>query len=164
MARLTRASLKNPALTPFELRGRLFPVLVCVLLGCTPLISPYDHTAYQNATSLKAEALVLAEKAVEPYNQHEARIEALLLAVDKAYEYSKGLPNNSIAAKQWDIIRNPSGNLLGGLIRVWKDEKKVSKAYATEKREQLARAFDYVICLEMNKKEAAVCSAKAGGQ
>jgi hypothetical protein len=131
--------------------------LALIVCACTPLISPYDHTAYQNATALKAEALTLADKAVEPFGKHEARVDTLLLHVEKAYEYSKGLPNNAVASRQWEIIKDPGGNLLGALVATWKEQGSVSKAYAGEKKGQLARAFDYVICLEMNKKQSSMC-------
>jgi hypothetical protein len=144
-----------PANSAARAAGLALALIVC---ACTPLISPYDHTAYQNATALKAEALTLADKAVEPFGKHEGRVDALLLHVEKAYEYSKGLPGNSVASRQWEIIKDPGGNLLGGLVRVWKEEGRVSRAYASEKRGQLARAFDYVICLERNKKQAALCT------
>jgi hypothetical protein len=138
----------------FRVAGLALALLLC---ACTPLISPYDHTAYQNATSLKAETLALADKAVEPFGKHEARVDTLLLQVEKAYEYSKGLPGNSVASTQWEIIKDPGGNLLGGLVATWKEQGRVSKTYASEKKGQLARAFDYVICLEMNKKQSSVC-------
>lgn len=132
--------------------------LALIACACTPLISPYDHTAYQNATALKAETLALVDKSLEPFSKHEARVDALLLHVEKAYEYSRGLPGNSLASAQWETIKNPGGNLLGGLVRVWSEQGRVSKAYAADKKEQLAKAFDYVICLEMNKKQSAMCT------
>lgn len=123
--------------------------------GCAALISPYDHTAYQQTTAVKAEALALVKKSVEPYTKNESKVDQLLLSVDKAYEYAKGLPANSITVKQWEVIRD---DLLPGFVETWKEQGKVSKGFAAEKGKQIGEAFDYIICLEMNKKEATACS------
>ena len=61
------AGLSNVATAARGRAAVVFAVLV-YLCGCTPLIGPYSPTAYQNATSLKAETLALMEKATEPYS------------------------------------------------------------------------------------------------
>lgn len=130
-------------------------LLAVVMWGCSALISPYDHTAYQQATAVKAEALSLVKKSGEPYSKHEAQVDQLLLNVDKAYEYAKGLPANSITVKQWKILRD---ELIAGFVETWKKQGKVSDEYAIEKALQISEGFDYIICLEINKKEATACS------
>jgi hypothetical protein len=137
-------------------------LLVLQLAGCPLLISPYDQVAYQNATTLKAETLALVDKSTEPYAQHAKGVDALALDIDKAYEYAKGLPANQITAEQWAILKDPKGSLLGGFLETWRKEGKVSKTYATEKKAQLAQAFDYIICLEANKREATKCEQSKG--
>jgi hypothetical protein len=143
-------------------RRTLLAWAAVVLAACTPLISPYDHAAYQNATAAKAEVLALVDKATEPYSDHARQVEDMLLAVNKAYEYARGLPQNRITARQWEILKDPNGNLIGGFVSTWKKQGRTSRAYAEEKREQLAEAFDYLICLEANKKEAAKCTKAEG--
>src|SRR5574340_848091 len=81
--------------------------------ACAPLIGPYSPTAYQNATSLKADTLALMGKATQPYSDHEKEVEALLVKIDQAYEYVNGIPSNSLSAKQWKILKKPDGDLLG---------------------------------------------------
>lgn len=132
-------------------------LLVLLLTGCPSLISPYDQAAYQNATSLKAEMLALVEKGNARYKEHEQKLDTVLVEVDKAYEYAKGLPNNQITAEQWEILRNPEGHLIGGFVRTWQQQGTLSKAYVENKKKQLAQAFDYIICLEVNKKEPTSC-------
>ena len=136
--------------------------LVLLLVGCTPLIGPYSPTAYQNATSIKATTLALMEKAKEPYATHQKDIESLLVEVDKAYEFVKGIPSNSISAKQWSILKKPDGDLLGKFVLRWKERGVLTQAYIDEFKGPISDAFDEIICLEANKKEATKCSEKGG--
>ena len=122
-----------------------------------------EYPAYQQATALKAETLALMDKATEPYQQHRKEVEILLLDVEKAYEYAKGIPKNKITVEQWELIKRPSGNLLGGFVRTWRSQGTTSPGYITEKKNDIADAFDLVICLEINKKEAKACNVSNGG-
>jgi hypothetical protein len=135
---------------------------VFLLAGCSALISSYDHTAYQNATALKAEVLALIQKAPgskTSYKEQEKRIDAVVVEVDKAYEYAKGLPTNSVSARQWAIVKE---RLLRDVIELWQEQGTLGKAFVEARSKQLAQAFDYIICLEANKKESTTCS-NAGG-
>lgn len=136
--------------------------LVLFLVGCTPLIGPYSPTAYQNATSMKATTLALMEKAKDPYATHQKDIESLLVEVDKAYEFVNGIPSNSISAKQWSILRKPDGDLLGKFVVRWKERGVLTQTYIDEFKGQISDAFDEIICLEANKKEATKCTEKVG--
>ena len=76
---------------------KFYPFLVLLFLtlaGCNNLIAPYNQTAYANATSIKAEALLLMAKAAEPYSDHQSEVDGLMLRVEQAYEYAKGIPKN----------------------------------------------------------------------
>jgi hypothetical protein len=60
-------------------------ILLSGMLQCTS-ISPYSPTAYQYATSLKVESLMLMDKATEPYATHQAEVAALVTKIDIVYE------------------------------------------------------------------------------
>jgi len=47
---------------------------IFILNGCASLISPFNQTAYEYATSLKVEALALMDKATEPYTNHQEEV------------------------------------------------------------------------------------------
>jgi len=132
------------------------------LASCTPLIGPYSPTAYQNATSLKAETLALMSKATTPYALHEQKVAALMVDIDKAYEYVHGFPSNDLSAKQWEILKKNDGNLLGKFFQRWKNEDTLKKEYIDEFKRIISDAFDEIICLEANKKEATTCSRRGG--
>ena len=68
-----------------------FLLLLLSLAACAPLIGPDSPTAYQNATDLKAETLALMDNAAKPFSENEKQVEALMVAINKAYEYVHGI-------------------------------------------------------------------------
>lgn len=132
-------------------------ILVIFMQGCEPLIGPYSPTAYKYATSLKAETLALMNKATEPYKSHKAEVFKLSVELNKAYEYVKGVPSNSISAKQWRILIDPDGKLIGKFWVKWKEKKVLSKPFIDEFKKIVSDSFDQIICLEANKEKATEC-------
>lgn len=126
-------------------------VLVLLCFHACSYISPYSHFAYQQATSLKAEALALMDKATEPYANHEEQISELETELEFAYEYAKGRPKNELSTKQWQILKDPNRNLLGGFIKRWKEESTLSSEFIREARGIVADAFDTISGLESGK-------------
>lgn len=140
-------------------------LLLGFLAGCAPLIGPHSPVAYQNATSLKAETLALMDKATEPYDTHKSSVEKLFVEANKAHEFVRGVPSNSISSKQWAILVKKDGDLMGKFFTRWEtsDTKTLTKTYVGEFKPLVSDAFDEIICLEANKKEAKQCSP-AGSQ
>jgi len=126
-------------------------ILTLLLVSCAPIIAPYNETAYQNATNLKVESLVLMDNAIEPYSEHEESIEQLNMKIDQAYEYAKGLPNNSLTTKQWKIMIDPNGNMLGGFLIKWKNDGSLNGVFVQEAKMQVSQGFDQIIELESAK-------------
>ncbi len=126
-------------------------LLVLLSFHACSQISPYSHFAYQQATSLKAEALALMAKATEPYASHEKEINELETELEFAYEYAKGRPKNELSTKQWQILKDPNRNLLGGFIKRWKEESTLSSEFIREARGLVADAFDTISGLESGK-------------
>ena len=114
---------------------KFYPFLVLLFLtlaGCNNLIAPYNETAYANATSIKAEAL--------------------MLRVEQAYEYAKGIPKNENSTQQWRILKDPDRNLLGGFMKRWKGDDTLGEAFIKNAREDLVGpAFEEIIRLESGK-------------
>lgn len=128
-------------------------VLVLVSIGPTACryISPYSQFAYEQATSLKVEALALMDKATEPYANHEKEVEQLQTKIEKAYEYVKGQPANELSTKQWEILKNPERHLLGGFLKRWKEKSTLSSVFIKEAKGVVADAFDTISGLESGK-------------
>lgn len=137
-------------------------LLMLFVTACAPLIGPYSPTAYQYATSLKPETLALMDKAKEPYSNHQAEVEALVVELHKAHEYVKGVPSNSISSKQWDILIKEDGDLFGKFIKRWKERSTLNGTFINEFKGPISDAFDEIICLEANKKEASKCKTLEG--
>lgn len=127
--------------------------LICLttLIAACSTISPYDQTAYLQAVNTKVDALVLMDKAVEPYANHRSELAAFLTELQKAYEYERGRPLNKITLTQWDILRDPNRDLLGGFLKEWKQEGKLLPVYVERKKAQIGTAFDQIIQLESGK-------------
>lgn len=133
---------------------RLWLVLaVLVLAGCNGTIGPFTQRAYEQATSLKAEALTLMDKATQPYAEHHADVDALRLDLDKAYEYARGLPKNKVSTDQWQILRDPKRNSIGGFLKRWETKGQLSSGFIDEVKPIVSQGFDMIIELESGKRK-----------
>jgi len=133
--------------------GRVFSVVLLVLIAACAAITPYDPTSYKNATDLKAEALLLIEKAKDPPGSHPAAIERVRLKLRQAYEYEKGKGDrNRQTAEQWALLSDSNGALLGGFLKKWLTENKgQSPAFLEGVSKNVEQAFDEIIKLESRK-------------
>ncbi len=132
----------------------LFLGITVLLSSCANLQSVYNEQAYQQAVSLKVEALDLMDKATTPYGNHEDQITDLKQELSKAYEYAKGRPNNQEMTRQWEIMKNPDRNLLGGFLHRWKEEGTLSPGFVEEAQELISEAFTTIIELESGKRKS----------
>ncbi|GAA0653092.1 hypothetical protein [Brevundimonas lenta] len=135
------------------------------LAGCTPLMAGYSLDAYRNATSLKPEVMAMVDRSAGPWAANADAVAALTIKLEAAYEFSAGMAQNEISTAQWRVLKDPNGGLYGGFVRTWREQGTTGEFYRTEKKAQLGEAFDYIICLEVNKKEPARCKppVSAGG-
>ena len=135
-------------------RGRRFaPWALALVLSACALVSHYDATSYQNAIYLKAEALLLIEKAKDPPGKHAAAIEGIRLRLLQAYEYErgKGRPNRP-TVEQWRLLIDPDAALLGGFLKKWKtDNAGQSDAFLKGIAKNVGDAFDEIIKLQSAK-------------
>ena len=95
-------------------------------------------------TDLKVESLTLIDKATEPYSDHEQEVQSLILKVDQAHEFAKGLPNNKLTTKQWAIMIDPNGNMLGGVLEKWKNNGQLNAVFVQEVHGQVSKGFDQI--------------------
>ena len=90
-------------------------------------------------------------KATESYSEHQKEVEGVVNELDKAYEYDRGRQLNKITITQWDILRDPNRNLVGGFLKMWKAKGTLSATLVAEKKRQIGDAFDQIIQLESGK-------------
>lgn len=127
-------------------------VVIGLLTGCST-ISPFSDKAYEQATSLKVEALATMSKATQPFSSQKEAVETLTLNLEKAYEYAKGRPKNAEVTAQWKIIRDPSRNSLGGFLKRWEKDSTLKKDFIQEAKGVVSDGFDTVIELESGKRK-----------
>ncbi len=126
-------------------------VLVLVTAACGPSIALFSERAYNQATMLKVKSLALMDQATESYADHSEDAEELRIEVEAAYEYARGRPKNELSARQWEILRDPDRNLLGGFLRRWEQQGRLSEIFVTEAKGLVEDAFDQIIGLESGK-------------
>ncbi|MBI4369153.1 MAG: hypothetical protein HY547_02870 [Elusimicrobia bacterium] len=134
-------------------RARLWALLFIFLESGCATISPYDPTSYKTATDIKAEALLLIQKAAEPPAAHKVAIEGLQIKIQQALEYEKGKGgSNSLTFRQWEKLTDPTGGLMGGFLKKWETENAgQSDAFIQGASKNISEAFDEIIRLERHK-------------
>ena len=138
-----------------RIQHSLFTVFSLLLIltglqGCAS-ISLFSPAAYEQATSLKVESLTLMDKAAEPFERHRSEVDALSIRIEKAYEYAKGRPENEITARQWELLKDPDRNLLGGFMKRWQARSTLPRAFIDEAKGVISDAFDTIVGLESGK-------------
>ncbi len=129
----------------------LWPLFAVIAFASCKTISGFDQYAYQQATSLKVDAMNLMDKATSPYNRQLQEINEVAVRMEKLQEYEKHRPKNDITTKMWSIINNPDGHLFGGFLKRWKAKDSLNTDFIEEVKAQVGEAFDVVIELESKK-------------
>jgi hypothetical protein len=129
------------------------------LTGCGSL-SDFNQTAYNQAVSIKTDALSLVDKANEDYSTHRSEIDSLKLNVEQAYLFSKSISNNTETTSQWEIIRDPQRNSLFGFLERWKNKNTLSDTFISQVKTTISFDFDMIISLENGKRK--ISANKAG--
>lgn len=137
----------------------LVVVSALALFSACSLIAHYDQVAYEHATSAKVDTLALMDKATSSFSDHQKDVDALVIELDKAYEYDRGRALNKLTVAQWDILRDPNGNLVGGFLKMWKAKGSLSATFVSEKKKQIGKAFDQIIALESGKQKPAAAAS-----
>jgi hypothetical protein len=129
---------------------RRYLVIVCLLLltACAPVYSPY---VYDQTASLKTEALALMRKAEEPYAKHAVKAERLmndLLSLEQQEVLRK---RNNAKVKQWQLLINDRGHLLGGFIHRWQTDTTLTETFISLESRLVGEAFDLIQSTEKQR-------------
>lgn len=125
--------------------------LFLLITSCAPPVSQYSDSAYRQAVELKVISLDLIEHATQPYGAYEGEVRALRLELRKAYEFSKGRPDNEFSTAQWEIMIDPERNMLGGFLQRWEERGSMPEVFVSEASQNIAAGFDTIIGLESGK-------------
>jgi len=137
--------------TKAKLLTTITAITLSMIVWSCASISVFSPEAYKQAVDLKVEALNLMSFATMPYADYEENVIYLNTELDKAFEFSKGRPDNEISTEQWEILINEEGNLLGGFLKRWQTEGSLSEMFVTEMQIVVGDAFDTIIGLESGK-------------
>jgi len=129
----------------------IISLFILSLVSCSALIAPYNEVAYQNATNLKVESLAIMDKATGPYDDYQRVTGELMIKLKQAYEYSKGIPKNQFSAKQWEVMIDPDGGMIGGFIEKWKTSGRLNETFVIEAKGNVEKGFEEIIKLESAK-------------
>jgi hypothetical protein len=146
LAPIARAALVLTLLAP-----------MAALPACAPVSPPFNPAVHSNTATLKADTLALLDRAGDFYTGHAAEVDALTARIDAAAAVASSTPQNTLAARQWDVLRDPDRALYGGTMKLWQTEKTLGLAFREAKKIQIRRAFDYILCLEASKQQARSC-------
>lgn len=141
---MTEKNLSKRILSPFLLSGLL------ILNSCSSM-PDFSQKAYSKAVRLKIQSLDLMDKATEGYSKHSDEVDSLKTELRFAYEYAKGRPDNELITEKWDQMINPERNLIGGFLKIWKEDLILSPIFVSEAQVVIGKAFDTIIELESGK-------------
>jgi hypothetical protein len=113
--------------------------------GCKNLQSTYSAQAYQQAISLKVEAMALMDEATNPYSEHEEKIVEVKREMTKAYEYARRRPNNEESTQQWELMIDSDNNLMAGFLKKWEDDETLSANLIENSNVIISDAFETII-------------------
>jgi hypothetical protein len=133
--------------------------LAVLLAACTTglLPPPYNPVAHQNAVQMKVDTLALIDKSGQRYAASQAAVEALTARYAGAYEAASKNPSDASVAQAWQIVRGANTGSAGEYFETWKKRTTMRPAIRAEKKAQIGRHFDYIICLEAAKQGGPAC-------
>jgi hypothetical protein len=137
--------------TKAKLLTTITAITLSMIVWSCASISVFSPEAYKQAVDLKVEFLNLMSFATMPYADYEEEVIYLNTKLDKAFEFSRGRPDNEISTEQWEILIDEEGNLLGGFLKRWETEGSLSEMFVTEMQILVGDAFDTIIGLESGK-------------
>lgn len=95
------------------------------------------------------------DEATDSFERHSADVDALKLKLDEAFEYTRGRPKNELSTKQWQLMNDPQGHLLGGFLRRWQTDKSLDHGFIDEEKKLVGQGFDEISGLESGKVKSA---------
>jgi hypothetical protein len=147
-------------------RGLRPAILTALLLlsACEGLQGPeFSQAAVDSATELRTESLSLLSQADEPFARHADDVQRVKAKAEGIAAGAKQVPGNDAVATQWQLMTDPDGNLLGGVLVRWEEQGTLSRVFRDEASAQVAKGFDIIICTEESKRQPKACGSKAAG-
>lgn len=136
--------------------------ILFLLVGCGTTTAPFDQTAQLNAQQLKAQTLALIDKSGNKFTASQNDVAALVAKYDAAASAAASVEKNEPVTQAWGIIRGPQSGSAVEYFNTWKKRGAMRPAIRAEKKAQIGRHFDYLICLESAKQSGTACTNPLG--
>jgi len=131
--------------------------ILFLLVGCGTTTAPFDQTAQLNAQQLKAQTLALIDRSGNKFTASQNDVTALVAKYDAAASAAASVEKNEPVIQAWGIIRGPQSGSAVEYFNTWKQRGAMRPAIRAEKKAQIGRHFDYLICLESAKQSGTAC-------
>jgi hypothetical protein len=132
--------------------------IMFLLLGCGTATAPFDPATQLNVEQLKVQTLALIDKSGTRFAASQAAVTALTAKYDAAASAAAAIPKNEAVTAAWGVIRGPQSGSAVEYFNTWKQRGVMRPAIRAEKKAQIGRHFDYLICLEAAKQSGATCN------
>jgi hypothetical protein len=132
---------------PETARHRL-PLVLLFCLAVQACGAAFSQRAYDQVSSLKTDSLSLLDQATAPYDDHKVDVDGLKARLEEACAYSRQRHKNEVATHQWELMKDDTHHLLGGVLKRWQRDKTLSRPYIDEVKGQVSASFDQIIQLE----------------
>ncbi len=136
--------------------------IVFLVAGCGTTTAPFDPAVQQNAEQLKVQTLALIDKSGTRFAPNQAAVTALTAKYDAAASAAATIPKNEPVTAAWGIIRGPQTGSAVEYFNTWKKRGTMRPAIRAEKKAQIGRHFDYLVCLEAAKQSGTACDNPLG--
>ena len=133
-------------------RTRASHVAIALIVSACA-VSAFSQQALDFGVEIKAEALALMDEATNDFASHTGAVSQLRQRMDAALTLASGRSDNEESTRQWELMTDSSGNLLGGFLSSWEQRGTLSRSSIDEKKIQVSRGFDLIIETEDARKE-----------
>lgn len=143
-------------------RAAILALFLLTVAGCSATSIPFDATLVNEATALKRDVDAELAQASQPFAQHEPAVTALEGRLQAAADRAATVPNNGNSAAQWRLMADPAQGLAGGMFARWRRDGTLNPVVIEDGRRQVGEGFDFILCLERNKKQPQTCTPGGG--
>lgn len=117
-------------------------VLALTISACS--VALFSQRALDLAISIEQDATALMEQATNDFANHAADVDRLRQRVDSAVSLAASRPHNEESLREWQLMADPNGNLLGGFLSRWEQGTTLSRPFVDEKKIQVRRGFELI--------------------
>jgi hypothetical protein len=107
--------------------------LIVLLLAVTLFVNfrtpAYNQAELDKITTLQTDSVALVKNGTEPYSSHTQDIAKLDKEFKAAEQFAQKQPDSQILVKQFEIMNDPNGALLGKALADWQKKGTLTEGY-----------------------------------